>query len=88
MLGHTDEGSVWDDLDATCAVENLDKEVVEELGRDGDGSDVGGLHGEKADDLDEEVIASAKEALHQVIELNLKYILVCNVEVHRIHNIA
>jgi hypothetical protein len=78
---------VWDDLDAACAVEDLDKEVVKELGRYGDGSDVGGLHGEKADDLDEEVIASAKEALHQVIELDLRYLLVCNFEVHNIHNI-
>lgn len=62
---------MWDDLDAACAVEDFDKEVVEELGRDGDGSDVGGLHGEKADYLDDEVIASAKEALDQVIELDL-----------------
>lgn len=63
---------MWDDLDAACTVENLDKEVVEELGRDGNGSDVGGLHGEKADNLDEEVIASSKEALDQVIELDVR----------------
>lgn len=59
-------------MDAACAVEDLDKEVVEELGRDGDRGDVGGLHGEKADDLDDEVIASAKETLDQVIELDVR----------------
>jgi hypothetical protein len=59
------------DLDATRAMKDLYQEVVKELGRDYNGGNVGGLHGEKADDLYEEMVTAAKETEDQVREFDL-----------------
>lgn len=74
LLADTDKGRVGVHLNATGPMGDPDQEIVKELGTDSNRCNVGRLHREEADDLDQHLVSSSKKAQNQVGELDLSII--------------